>query len=71
MTYLRTGEEIVAFDAERADWDQRGQLVYAAAGKLWRVDFPARGRAPEIREIADFNADRPDPQPSPEWAKQW
>lgn len=71
VTYVRTGEEILAFEAEWVDWDQHGKLVYAAAGKLWRVDFPPRGRAPETREIADFNAHRPDPQPSPEWARHW
>jgi hypothetical protein len=71
IIYANTGEEIRAFDATWADWDQHGQLVYAADGKLWRVDFPPRGRAPEIREIADFNANRPDPQPAPEWAHHW
>jgi hypothetical protein len=71
VTYLRTGEEILAFEAEWADWDHRGQLVYAAAGKLWRVDFPPRGRPPETRQIADFNTNRPDPQPSPQWARRW
>jgi hypothetical protein len=71
LIYRNTGEEILAFDGTWADWDQSGQLVYAAEGKLWRADFPPRGRTPEIREIADFNRNRPDPQPSPEWAHYW
>jgi len=71
VVYANTGEELLQFQADWADWDQRGQLAYAAGGKLWRVTFPPRGRAPESREIADFNNRKPDPQPSPEWAKHW
>jgi hypothetical protein len=25
----------------------------------------------ELREIADFNGQAPDPQPSPPWAREW
>jgi len=71
VIYRRTGEEMLSFEATWADWDQQGQLAYSSGGKVWRVDFPPRGRAPETREIADFNRLRPDPQPSPEWAKEW
>jgi len=71
VEYRRTGEEILTFEGEWADWDQQGGLAYASAGKLWRVTFPPRGRAPETREIADFRAAKPNPRPSPEWAKHW
>ena len=71
VVYRKTGDEILSFEAEWADWDQQGTLAYVAGGKLWRVEFPPRGRAPEVREISDFNGTRPDPQPSPEWARKW
>jgi hypothetical protein len=71
VVYGKTGSEVIAFEAEWADWDQAGQLAYASRGKLFRVTFAPRGRAPEIHEIADFNAARPNPQPAPEWAARW
>jgi hypothetical protein len=71
VVYQSTGEELLSFEADWADWDRRGRLAYAAGGKLWRVDFPSRGRTPKVREIADFNEAKPDPQPSPDWARRW
>jgi hypothetical protein len=71
VIYRKTDEVILEFEAEWADWDFDGKLAYAAAGKLWRVDFAPRGRRVDSREIADFNASRPDPQPAPEWATKW
>ena len=68
VVYRKTGADILSFEAEWADWDQQGQLAYASQGKLWRATFAPRGRTIEMRAIADFNASRPDPQPSPEWA---
>jgi hypothetical protein len=69
VVYRKRGEEILGFEAEWADWDQTGRLAYASGGKLWRVDFGRRGRY-DVREIADFNAAQPDPQPSPAWARR-
>jgi hypothetical protein len=71
VIYRKTEAEIATFEADWADWDQRGRLAYTSQGKLWRVDFPPRGRPAEVREVADFNALRPDPQPSPAWARLW
>lgn len=49
-----------------ADWDQRGRLVVAQDGRL------LHWRAPDnVAVIHDFNAQRPDPQPSPAWASEW
>ncbi len=58
------------FQAEWADWDQQGRLVFANQGRLWWVEFPRRGLA-AVHEIAGLNAARPDPQPSPAWASRW
>ncbi|SPE28636.1 conserved hypothetical protein [Candidatus Sulfopaludibacter sp. SbA3] len=71
VVYGKTASEIVAFEAEWADWDQAGKLAYASRGKLFRVTFTPRGRSAETREIADFSVARPDPQPAPEWATHW
>lgn len=50
-----------------ADWDQRGRLVVAQAGRL--LEFSRQGTP--IREITDLNPLRPDPQPAPAWAITW
>ncbi len=68
------GVEVVPGDApyhrssgevEGAEWsgrDQRNRLVFAAGGCLF-----ARTGGRDVK-IADFNDERPDPQPPPEWA---
>ena len=71
VVYAKTGDELLNFEAEWADWDYHGNLAYASEGRLWRVDFPPRGRSPLVREIADFREARPDPQPAPDWATRW
>lgn len=71
VVYGKTGSELIAFEAEWADWDQAGQLAYASRGKLFRVVFAPRGRSVETREIGDFNSASPNPQPAPEWATRW
>jgi hypothetical protein len=48
-----------------ADWDQRGRLIIARDGHL--LHWQPTG----INEIADFNAQTPDPQPAPAWATDW
>jgi hypothetical protein len=54
---------------ECALWDQRGRLVYAHQGKLWRVitHFPEL----QVQEIADFNGHQPEQIQSPAGAKRW
>lgn len=71
VVHRSAGNEIARFDAEWADWDHNGELAYASHGKLWRMEFRPRGRSAEIREIADFNAARPEPRPAPAWATRW
>jgi hypothetical protein len=48
------------------DWDQRGRLVLAQEGRLVAIDTSGN-----FTEIADLNSLTPDPQPSPDWARQW
>ena len=49
-----------------ADWDQHGRLVLARDGKLF-----AWISTDGLIEIADFNDQKPQPEPAPDWAKQW
>ena len=52
------------------DWDQRGRLAIARNGKLaiWRPEPWPSG---SLDELADFNGQTPDPQPSPAAARLW
>lgn len=52
-----------------ADWDQRGRLVFARAGKLFAAQV-AGDRIYET-ELADFNSQAPAPLPAPVWAAVW
>ena len=52
-----------------ADWDQQGRLVYARDGKLFSAEI-GQHRLDE-REIADFNAHKPQQVVTPKWARRW
>jgi hypothetical protein len=49
-----------------ADWDHGGRLVVAREGRL-----EAWNEANGFEVVADFNDQAPDPQPAPDWAKEW
>jgi hypothetical protein len=53
-----------------ADWDNSGRLVLARNGRLY-AGWPERNGIGRLRELADFTSLKPDPQPSPEWARSW
>ena len=61
-----TGEVVSIGQATWADWDQRGRLIVARDGRLWH-----REGTGALREIADFNPQRPEPAPAPAWALEW
>jgi hypothetical protein len=65
-----TGREYVVKGANWADWDQRGRLVFARDGKLFaaRVDHP---RELAVRELANFNEERPEPMEASPAARRW
>ncbi len=56
--------------ASRADWDQNGRLTLARDGKIFASQRNQDGIWSEV-ELADFNSSRPEPLPSPAWAKKW
>jgi len=52
-----------------ADFDQQGRLVLAKGGKLFAGTLE-NGEL-KLTELADFNGNKPDPQPAPDWAQKW
>lgn len=63
-------DEIPIKGATWAEWDHRGRLVYVKAGKLFAMRCEG-SEEPKPKELADFNAARPDPQKAPAWALKW
>lgn len=53
-----------------ADWDQRGDLVYGEAGRLFRCEVK-RGKVGAPRLLADFTGLRFEGVEAPDWAKHW
>ncbi len=66
----RRGELTAIEGATWADWDRSGRLVYVKEGKLFAVEVGEKGVGGP-RELADFNAQRPEPLEAPGWAKTW
>jgi hypothetical protein len=62
----RAGVFLPLADVTWADWDHRGRLVVAQRGRLL-----AGQPGTTLREIADFNAQVPEPAPAPPWAHEW
>ena len=64
------GEELPLEDAEWADWDQQGRLIFARNGKIYALAADAIGQAPP-EELIDLNGNQPEPMEAPDWAKVW
>ena len=54
---------------EWADWDQRGKLVFAREGKLYRGRVERGEMAEQL--VADLNGGEPRHERSPDWARCW
>ncbi|MBA3874896.1 MAG: hypothetical protein H0X30_37695 [Anaerolineae bacterium] len=52
-----------------ADFDQQGRLVLAKEGKLFSGTL--ENDELQLTELADFNPNKPKPQPAPDWAQKW
>lgn len=61
--------QTVLKDVNWADFDQQGRLVFAKEGKLLAGTLD-NGNL-QLTELADFNGNKPDPQPAPDWAQKW
>jgi hypothetical protein len=53
-----------------ADFDQRKRLMLAKEGKIFSATMNDSDVL-NLQELADFNGQKPDPLPSPEWARTW
>lgn len=53
-----------------ADWGSRGRLVYARDGKIFAAG-PSFEDGLISTTLADFNASKPRPTKSPNWAREW
>jgi hypothetical protein len=65
-----TGEQQLLEETTWEDWDQRGRLVFARAGKLF-ASADAEGHPLEVHEIADLNENTPSAVIAPYRGKQW
>ncbi len=67
---LVVGEKILRVEnAEWADFDARGDLVFAADGRLYRA--PGGERIDRAVEVADLREHQFESVPPPPWATQW
>ncbi len=68
---LRFSDQTVPLESvEWADFDQQGRLVISKKGKILSLEVGDSGQLTE-HELADFNASKPEPVLTPNWAKQW
>jgi hypothetical protein len=61
-------QEIIG--ATCADWDKAGRLVYGAVGKLFSASVNDQG-IHDVKQLADFNANKPQNVKAPPWALEW
>ncbi|MGZ3459202.1 MAG: hypothetical protein ACXU86_11955 [Archangium sp.] len=66
------GELVDVLDAQWADWDQAGRLVYSNGGKLFAARvMGTKGQYLETVQLADFTEDKPTRVIAPERATRW
>ena len=67
----RSGEEPVAlFQAQWADWDQRGRLVATVGGRVLAGALTKRNKL-VWRQLAALNEEQPGRMEAPGWAQHW
>ena len=67
---MATGTQHAIEETTWIDWDQRGRLVFARAGRLFASRDP-EGDPLEVVELADFNANRPTAVIAPYQGIRW
>jgi hypothetical protein len=66
------GELVDVLDAQWADWDQAGRLVFSNGGKLFATRVTGtKGQDLDTVQLADFTDDKPTQVIAPEWATRW
>jgi hypothetical protein len=70
FSVLKGKEQTEIREAEWADWDISGRLVFARNGRLYSAKLNA---LPDLQEtqLVDLNGLKPKPSASPEWARHW
>jgi hypothetical protein len=63
------GQWLQVLDAQWADWDQQGRLVYSQHGKLYAAE--PDGERLDYIELADFTDDIPQEKSPSHQARQW
>jgi hypothetical protein len=64
-----TGQQYSLSDAEWADWDFRGRVVFAREGKIFSANIDGKGVC-EV-ELADLNSNKRVGVKAPLWASTW
>ena len=62
--------ELARFEAQWADFDQRGRLLASAGGRLLEGEFNRR-HGLRWRQFADFQHEKPERMEAPIWACHW
>lgn len=65
-----TGEQQLIEETTWIDWDQRGRLVFARAGKLF-ASLDSEAHPLQVQEIADLNGNVPTVHIAPYRTKKW
>ena len=70
FSVVGNGQEVNIRNAEWADWDQAGRLVFARSGRVFGCDL---SEFPDIAEteLVDLNPLKPWPSAPPDWARRW
>jgi len=70
LVNVSTGEQQLIEGTTWIDWDQRGRLAFARAGKLF-ASLDPNTHPLQVREIADFNGNTPASLIAPYQEKKW
>jgi len=72
---IRTQQTLNLGRTDWADWDQNGDLLYSAKGKLFRIKPQKKSEflydMSKSIEIADFSGLKFEEKAAPDWAKKW
>jgi hypothetical protein len=68
--YRANGEPILQFEAQWADWDQRGRLVAAVGGRILAGTLE-EDKTLVWRQLAAMHEEQPAQMETPAWAQRW
>jgi hypothetical protein len=68
--YRPEGDPVALFEAQWADWDQRGRLVATVGGRVFAGKL-SRKHQLVWRQLAALHEQRPARLEAPAWAARW